>query len=146
MRKVRYATEDDIFRLVELAKEEHALSAWASLPFDAASTAASMREFIEGFNRTMLITDGGYLAGVLQPLAFHVKHLVAMEYAWFANDGSGQSLIAAFERWAQNMSAVAVVANDHRPDTRLRRVLVARRGYEQLGASLVKKLEHAAWQ
>ena len=138
--KVRYACLADVPSIVALAQQEHAISAWREIPFDPEATAGIAAEFIAGMGRTLLVSDGGYLAGLVQPLGFS-RRLVAMEYAWFATDGSGLALLAKFERWAKNMNAAAVVIHAYGGDPRLQSVLAIRRGYGWLGSAMTKNLE-----
>lgn len=137
---VRYATAADIPRLVELARLEHAASPWAGVPFDAEHTAESMLAFVSGWGRTVLCSEGGYLFGLVQPIGFS-KRVAALEYAWFATDGSGLSLLRHFTEWARNMNAVALIAHDYLSDGKLAKVLERRLGYKRVGAALSLSLE-----
>lgn len=138
---VRYATEDDLPRLLVLAQAEHTRSLWADTTFDPVATSETIRAFIGGAGRTLLTTQGGYLAGLIQPIGFSCSRTLALEYAWFAQDGSGMALLAAFERWAKRMGAFAVVVSEQGGAGRLSMVLGQRRGYGCIGESLVRRLE-----
>lgn len=136
---IRHARTGDIPHLVTLAEREHMLSPWRGEVFDRGAAASAVRGFIEGFNRTMLMSDHGYLAGVVQSMTFsHVPW--AMEFAWYAEDGQGFPLLKEFEGWAQRMGAKRVVVNDILSRGALSKVLVSRHGYAPLGASLQKDL------
>lgn len=130
---IRYATRNDIPALIALARQEHAQSTWAqALPFDARAVESTALQFIEQPGRTVLMTDGGYLAGLVQPLGFTAA-TAAMEWAWFAVDGSGLALAARFEAWARRMGATLVVLHNYSGDARLARVLADRRHYQRAG-------------
>ena len=137
---VRYATIDDIPRLISLARKEHGISDMSSLPFSEASVADTASAFIRGHGRTVLMTDGGYLAGMVQPIGFCSRR-IAMEYAWFAEDGLGMALLRRFELWARNMGACHLVVHNYTNDRRMTLPLVRRGGYSTMGTTLVKRLE-----
>lgn len=137
---IRYAAASDIAAIVALARQEHALSHWADVPFDPDATAATALSFIQSPGKTALVSEGGYLAGMVQPLGF-TRRLVAIEYAWFAVDGSGMRLLGKFERWARNMGAVCVTAHSFANEPRLERVMTKRCGYKKLGVAMSKNLE-----
>jgi hypothetical protein len=136
---LRHAHLTDIPRIVELAREEHALSPWKAMPFDAYHATKTARGFIEHLGKTLLVSDGGYLAGVCQHYGFSPE-LVAMEYAWFATDGSGFVLLERFEEWAKRMGAKQVIVHDQMTSGVLSRAL-RRKGYRQLGIGSVKDME-----
>lgn len=50
--------------------------------------------------------EEGSLLGMVQPMGFSNQR-VALEYAWYAEDGCGMALLSAFEQWAQRMGASA---------------------------------------
>lgn len=138
---IRHACRADIPRIVELAKQEHQLSRWRQIRFDPMACAATAAAFISMHGRTMLVSDGGYLAGLVQPLGF-TPTVIAMEYGWFATDGSGLALLSRFERWARNMGAHSVMAHNYTNDHRLARVLTTRYGYAGAGQAMCKPLEN----
>ena len=143
---VRYAAPGDIARVVELAHAEHAASRWHALPFDEAYAGRTAAAFIGTMGRTLLVTDGGFMAGMVQPLGFSPS-LVALEYAWYAHDGSGLKLLRAFERWAASVGARSVVVHSFLADPRIVRVLAQRRGYVTMGGAMAKDiLKEQAWQ
>lgn len=137
---VRTALGPDIPRLVGLAKAEHARSPWQYMAFDEVYVGGMFRLFIESFGRVVFTTPGGYLAGLLQPAGFS-RATIAMEYAFYAEDGEGMSMLDAFESWAQSMGAHAVVVNDFMGDDRLAGVLRRRRFYTHIGTTLVRPTE-----
>ena len=137
----RYATHADIPHIVEMARTEHSRSPWAEYAFDAEHVTRTCGEFICGFGRTLIVSESGYLAGLVQPVGFS-RALNALEYAWYAEDGKGMSLLAEFEQWARNMNASHLTAHDYIGDGRLASVLERRRGYRRIGCALTKRLEH----
>lgn len=137
---VRYATEGDIPRIIELGREEHAASPWRDTPYDARAVEGTARAFMLQPGRTLMVTRGGYLGGMVQALGFSPKR-IALEYAWYANDGRGMQLLRAFERWANRMGASAVVVHDYAGAGRLSSVLTKRGGWEATGMALTKRLE-----
>jgi hypothetical protein len=138
---VRYACESDIPRILVLAAREHSRSPWSDIPFDLQATEGTIRSFLMLAGRTLLVTPGGYLAGLVQPLGFS-NIRIALEYAWYAEDGRGLDLLAYFERWAHTMGAARVITHNYTDDARLPKVLALRRGYTSLGEALSKRLEH----
>lgn len=136
---IRHATLGDIPRLVRLVEREHAVSPWKGELFDAGQAASSIRSFIEGFNRTMLCSEAGYLAGLIQPMSFSSVPW-ALEFAWYAEDGQGFPLLTAFEDWARRMGARRVVVSDIVSRGRLGDVLKQRHDYASLGTTLQKDL------
>jgi hypothetical protein len=138
--KPRYATALDVPRITELAAEEHALSHWAHVPFDAATCSATIHRFIDGHGSTMLVTPGGYLAGLVQPMGFSPR-LIAMEYALYSNDGTGLELLRRFEVWSRAMGATQVCIHGYSNEPRLAKVLTGRMKYKALGTMLARDLE-----
>lgn len=137
---IRHALVSDIPRIVELAKAEHAMSQWAGRPFHAASAAAAADSFIRMPGRTMLFSGGGYLAGLLQPLGFSPE-LAAIEYAWYAEDGSGWGLLCEFKEWAARCGATELMVHSHGHNERLERLLTLRGGFSPAGRVMTQKLE-----
>lgn len=137
----RFARQSDIPHVVSLARIEHAKSPWSHMPFDETAVAETAARFIVSMGSTLLVTPGGYLAGQVQPTGFSRK-LLAIEYAWFAKDGSGLDLLDMFEEWARGMGCAQVVVHDHVSGGRVERVLSRRRGYQSLGGTLARTLEH----
>lgn len=137
---VRYATESDIGSIVRLARREHAMSPWSSKPFSDAAVADTALAFIRGQGRTALLSDGGYFFGLVQPMGFTLRY-IALEYAWFAEDGSGLELLRRFEKWARNMGAAVLTVHNYTGDHRLARVMTSRYGFATTGTAMSKDLE-----
>ena len=136
---VRYGIERDIARVVELAREEHARSPWASVPFEADTAEATIRGFMADHGKTLMVTPGGYLMGLVQPLGF-TRKLAAMEYALYANDGTGLQLVRQFIRWSKNMGAIQTTIHSFANEPRLERVLAKRMKFQPLGAVMALDL------
>jgi hypothetical protein len=136
---VRYASEADIPLLLRLCRAEHAKSQWADVAFDPKAAEGTIRSFLMLVGRTVFVTDGGYIAGLVQPMGF-TNRRVAFEYAWYAEDGSGLDLLRQFERWADYMGAFEVIAHNYLNDPRLAKV-ACRRGYRLMGQAMSKRLE-----
>lgn len=140
---IRRATPDDVPALVELARLEHGLSRMAHTPFDAAFVAQRFSLAVTGLSSVVFVseTDGdlkGLIAGATQQ-NLHNRYTTAYELLWFAVDGSGMKLLDALKTWAVRMRATAMVANNHagiKDADRFNNVM-ARKGYEQLGASFM---------
>lgn len=135
----RYATTADIERIVELAREEHAGSPFARMLFSPEAVQQTAYAFIHEPRRTLLVTPHGYLFGLVQPMGFSTE-LAALEYAWFAKNGEGMLLLSAFEAWAGRMGAARVVVHDLTDNHRLADVVTRRFGFEQVGRTLMRKL------
>lgn len=137
---VRYATEHDVANIVRLARREHAVSQWRSKPFSEPAVASTALAFIRGHGKTVLLSDGGYFAGLVQPMGFTLRY-IALEYAWFAEDGSGLELLRRFEKWARNMGASVLTVHNYTGDHRLARVMTSRFGFATTGVAMSKDLE-----
>ena len=125
--------------MVEMAREEHALSLWAQMPFDPLACEQTMRSFIQDWGKTAFFNGHGYLLGLVQSAGFSGAR-IAMEYAWFAKQG-GMALLTEFEGWAHRMGAYAVIVHDLSGEYRLGAVMERRKGYTRLGAVMRKMLE-----
>lgn len=138
---VRYAaTPGDLHRVVELAALEHQASRWASDAFDPAHVFAVASNFMRQPGKTLLVTEGGYIAGMVQHMGF-APLLCALEYAWYSHDGSGLKLLRAFEEWAKSMRARRVFIHLYAGDERASALLGQRRQYKWLGGAMFKELE-----
>ena len=134
---MRYAIDTDMGLIVTLAREEHAMSAMSCIPFNEEEAARTVRFFMRAMGHTVIVTNGGYIAGMIQSMGFSAQKM-AVEFAWYANDGSGMMLLQAFEKWGRAMGAVATVAHDYVGDGRLAKVLADRRDYTDLGSTLIR--------
>lgn len=91
------ATKSDIPHIVEMGRRFHAHVSprW---PLDGDKLADVLAELIE--TQFVAVTSGGFIAGVCSqhPIS---DWTVAKEFLWWAEDGSGAKLRAAFREWAQ---------------------------------------------
>lgn len=134
-----YANVSDIPLIVEMAREEHGQSRWADTPFDEQATRETIALFLRSFGHTVFMTPNAYLLGLIQPMGFS-RRTIAIEYAWYSRDGSGMSLLRAFEAWGKNMGADEVVVHDHVSQGRLARILQRRHAYQPVGTTLIRSI------
>jgi hypothetical protein len=134
----RYATMSDTERIVELAREEHKGSKFAGMLFAPEAVRQTVYAFIHEPRRTLLVTEHGYLFGLIQPMGFS-SELAALEYAWFSKNGEGMVLFVAFDEWAKRMGASQVVLHDYTEDGRLGQVLQRRFGFNEMGTVFMRK-------
>lgn len=106
MARVRRATADDILRIVGMVE---ALTAAINgpIPVDRGWTAATLARLIDGDDGAVFVSDGGFIAGALQPTVISPR-IVAKELGWFASDRSGMALLRAFEAWAIDAGAALI--------------------------------------
>ena len=102
----RFATEADIDAILVMAEAFYSYSPYKAVGFDRQSVRVLLGQIIQ--SGCVVMTDNGFIAGVLNPLFFapHVK--VATELAWWAPDGGGEDLKQMFEGWAEDNGAHAV--------------------------------------
>lgn len=131
----RHATTHDFDRLVDLARNEHAKSSQSHRQFDALLVQHTFGEFITGLGKTVLMTDGGFIMGLVQPTLFN-RCCNAYEVAWYAEDGKGIDLLHAFIKWAKNMRADEIVVHNYSgiKSERFDRV-IQRCGFKPIGRS-----------
>lgn len=146
---VRRAVFEDIPRLVELAAMEHAMSRFASAPFNEQVASHAFAQAVRAMHMVVFFSGGGYLAGMVQPMLFH-RGWNAYELAWFAQDGSGMALLRAFKDWASSMRAQEVVVHNYAgviEERRMSRAL-SRHGFKPVGSSYAHAVaqQEAAWQ
>lgn len=139
---VRRATAEDLPHLLELARREHARSRFAGEPFDAHWVAQAMRQGVQGMLSCAFVSEAGFIAGVVQPGMLN-RRFTAYEMAWYAEDGAGMKLLAAFTQWARSMRAVAVQVSNYAAIKDAERFARAmeRAGFELLGMTFTKRLE-----
>jgi hypothetical protein len=142
----RFATMSDVPALVELARREHGASPWAGgMLFDSAVATETAMGFIRHIGKTLVVGERSYLAGFLQPLGFS-RDMIAVEFAWYAEDGQGLQLLRFFEDWARQMGAVGVVVSeqagghDALKDRRIGDIVCARRSYTPMSRAHIKRL------
>ena len=103
---IREATETDVMRIVDLVEDLRA-AVDGLMPVSRPWTAAMVAGLIQSPDAIVLVSDGGFIAGSLQPTIINPAR-VAMEHGWFARDRSGLRLLRAFEGWAADRGAVMV--------------------------------------
>jgi len=143
---IRRATVDDLDKLVNLARLEHAASRMSKYPFDEARVRQSFTGAIGGMGSAVFVseTDGqvtGLIAGMVQVNLFN-KFLTAYELLWFSVDGSGMHLLAALKDWANKMRCIEFVVHNYagiKCPASFNKVM-ARKGFDQLGTSFVTVL------
>lgn len=137
----RHATISDLDTLVFMAREEHCQSNRSDEPFDALCVQHTFGEFITGMAKTVFISNGGFIMGVVQPKLFN-RTLSAYEVAWFSNDGSGMELLDAFSKWAKSMRAKELIVHNYAgiiDQERFKRVM-RRKGLKPIGCAYSKQL------
>ena len=103
---IRPASETDVMRIVDLVEDLRA-AVDGLMPVSRPWTAAMVAGLIQSPDAIVLVSDGGFIAGSLQPTIINPAR-VAMEHGWFARDRSGLRLLRAFEGWAADRGAVMV--------------------------------------
>ena len=103
---IREATEADVMRVVDMVEDLRA-AVNGMMPVSRPWTANVVAQLIHSPDGVVFVTDGGFLAGSLQPTVINPAR-VAMEHGWFARDRSGLRLLRAFEAWAADRGAVMV--------------------------------------
>ena len=102
---VRPATEDDLPRLMGYAEEFLSYHPVTSLfPRDLDAVEVALRRMIHDPNSVLLVHDRGAIGGFITPMWCSPGVLVATELFWWA-EGSGLSLMRAFEDWARECGA-----------------------------------------
>lgn len=137
----RRATTQDMPLLLALAVKEHAASQFCDQPFDFRAAQQSLSQFVAGLATTVIVTPGGFIAGMVQPTLFN-RFWNAYEMAWFATDGSGMALLQALTKWARGMRAQSLVVHNYAgqvPADRFTRVM-RRRGFEPMGMAYTQTL------
>lgn len=127
---MRLARFDDIPRLVDLTGR---LVKASGIPqeMDAEYTADTLRALIMRQDAAVWITDAGFLAASIERSVISPAP-IACEHGWYAEDGKGAQLLAAFEAWAAMFGAVVRLSTGERgPD-------LARRGYRMVEKVWVK--------
>jgi len=106
MARVRLAGAGDVFRIVDMVEQLRATIRGA-VPVDPDWTARNVAALITGSDSAVWVTEGGFIAGSLQPTIINPAP-VAMEHGWWATDGSGLRLLRAFETWAKDRGATLI--------------------------------------
>jgi hypothetical protein len=144
----RRAAVSDVPGLVELARQEHAMSKMADTPFDEDVCTERFTAAIRGLSSVVFVTErdgkpSGLIAGSMQP-NLHNRYGTVYELLWFAVDGSGMRLLRALQQWANDMRATSMVVHNYAGVVACERFdkAMTRFGFAPLGSSYVAKLEN----
>ncbi len=103
---IRAATDADVLRIVDMIEDLRA-AVDGLMPVSRPWTAAAVAALIQSPDALVLVSDGGFIAGSMQPTIINPAR-VAMEHGWYARDRSGLPLLRAFEAWATDQGAAMV--------------------------------------
>ena len=106
MARVRLAGAQDVLRVVEMIEDLRA-AVQGPIPVDRAWTARTVAGLIASDDGAVWITDGGFIAGVIEPTIISPAP-VAKEMGWYSRDRSGLLLLRAFEGWARARGATLI--------------------------------------
>lgn len=106
---VTLATQDDVERIVDMV-EALVTSINGPLDVDRARTRENVLLLIANPNAVIFVTDGGFIAGIIQPTIISPRP-VAQELGWYAADKSGVRLLRAFEAWGKSKNSTLVKAS-----------------------------------
>lgn len=119
--EIRPATAEDVPRLAEMGRGFFAFSAFGDFAeYDPVSAGRNI-EAMRTSGCVFVAADGdeivGALLGVISPLWFDDSARIASELAWWVNAShrhtpAGLRLYAAFEDWAGDHGATAIVMSD----------------------------------
>lgn len=138
MSDVRRATEADIPAIVDMGARLHETGPWADVEYDRAAVAGFVATILQ--SGAVFLSEDGMCGGAIFPFYINPAFKTATEFFWWAPKG-GQPLRDAFERWAKENGASAVLFsglyNDRLPAlTRIYR----RVGYAPGELSFVKRV------
>ena len=103
---IREATANDVIRVVDMIEDLRA-AVQGPIPVDRAWTARTVAGLIASDDGAIWITDGGFIAGVIEPTIISPTR-VAKEMGWYSRDRSGLLLLRAFEGWARVRNATLI--------------------------------------
>lgn len=139
---IRRATLDDLPRLLKYCEAFQKESPWCVIPFNRLKMESFLRGLMVKHSGCLLISDYGMIAGIITPHPF-ISVVGAQEVLWYTSKKSprgGFKLLSAFEEWAGDNGATAVMMSTlGDTPTRLNKLL-KRFGYQQFESSLVKFL------
>lgn len=93
--------------ILYLARKFHSQSIWREAEFNEEKV-RSLAGVLVSDGGVFINSDGGFVAGTIQPLLFSTNTLVAVELAWFAPNGGGRELREAFEEWARSRGVALI--------------------------------------
>lgn len=139
MAQVRAATPADLPRLVDMGARFHAASPLSAIPFQPADFEAACYSLMR--TGILLVSERGMIGGPVFPAFFNSRHRMAQELFWWAEDGQGDALRAAFEIRAAECGA-RLAAMSALEGLRIEAVgrRLRRRGYEPVERLYVKEL------
>lgn len=99
---IRKAEHDDVPHIVEMAKRFHVATnqPWPLSEGDMADVVHGIID--SGF---AVVSDGGFFLGLIMRSPLSRDWIVAKEFLWWAEDGSGMKMFNAFRRWAKDNGA-----------------------------------------
>lgn len=114
---VRRATQAELGLVIRLGVDFHAASPHSIDPVDLPGWRDFASRLIDSGG--VFVSDSGMIGGFLAPLYFNPAIFYAYEAFWWAPDGQGRALKAAFEAWARDSGAVGInytaLADDNLP-------------------------------
>ena len=137
---IRRATTADLEEVVEQGRAFLAYSPHRWIELDEIAFEAAAEQMITG-NGAIFLAEDGFIGGILVPCYFNPSVTFASELFWYAPNGGGQELLAAFEEWARESGADAVtcsgLADSH--ERAIRRVY-GRAGYHTSEIAFMKRI------
>lgn len=103
---IRLATAADILPIVGMVEALRA-AVDGPVPVDRSHTAATVARLISSPDARVLLSDSGFIAGVLTPTIISPVP-ICQEIGWFSTDGSGLRLLRALESWSRSRGAALV--------------------------------------
>lgn len=119
--EIRPATAEDVPRLAEMGRDFFAFSAFGEFADYDQSSASRSIQALRASGCVFVAVDGreivGALIGTIAPLWFDDGARIASELAWWVNEShrhtaAGLRLYRAFEDWAGDQQASAIVMSD----------------------------------
>ena len=113
------------------------------VPFDSASTEASIRHFIASDDIGFFVSGdiNGLIVAIMVPVYFNSSRKMAMELCWYSESPrTGLKLLSEAEKWAADKGcAVWMVGTQATSASRLEAVY-ARKGYKPFSRGYLKEL------
>jgi hypothetical protein len=134
---IRAATRDDLDRVVELGAAFHAYCPYRDIPLDREAFREFAGRLIDG--GVILLSEDGFIGGLLNPLYFNPAVVMAVELFWWAGK-TGSALRGSFEAWARENGAHGIQFTglaDEREQT-IRKVF-GRAGYQPVEVGFIKR-------
>lgn len=106
IRILKNPKREEIEPVIEMARKFVAASPYSGVEVSDATLEGLCYQIAEA--GCLIVSERGFVAGLLSPLFFAPEIRVATELAWWAEDGNGEALREAFEAWATASGAAAV--------------------------------------